>query len=493
MDQWETIRLRCVRDGEAVKVVARELGLSRNTVRKFVRSIVAPHPKARSRARLLDTYQASIDELLRTHPHITAIRIGRYLRENVDAGIRVEESTLRKYVAARRRQLQPREAFVRAAYEPGDQAQFDFTPVSVMLAGVLVVVQVFVMRLSYSGRWFARASMRCDQPALFAGILEALTTFGGVPREALFDNATTAVKRVLQGRRREENAAFRAFCGALALIVQFAAPAKGNEKGGVEGVNRYLQNNVFLPTLEVATLEDLNELLAQRGEDDAARIHSSHHESIAARFEREERALRPLPKPCPRPCVVRYARINKFSEVVCETNRYSVPTKYAYRDAMIEIYDTRLRVVVDDAVVAEHRRLAGRNAFALEPRHYLEMLSHKHRAAGRAAVFADGRLPRSLMLLRDRYVERDSERGTKVWMQVVSLLANHSTIAVDNAVTHALRCNTDDPAAIALLLEPRRSHPTEKLDLSGHPELASFSPLTPDLNLYASAALAETI
>ncbi len=493
MEQWEQIRLRCVRDGEPIKVVARELGLSRNTVRKFVRSIIAPHAEPRHRARLLDAHQVAIDDLLRRHPKMTSIRVGRYLRANVDASLRVDESTLRKYVASRRELIRPREAFVRAVYEPGDQAQFDFTPVSILLAGVLTIVQLFVMRLSYSGRWFARTSLRCDQPALFAGLLEALATFGGVPREAIFDNATTAVKRILRGRQRDENAAFRAFCGALALDVQFAAPAKGNEKGGVEGVNGYLQDNIFTPTLEIASLEELNALLAQSGEQDAARIHATHHESIAARFEREEPALRALPQPWPRPCVVRYARVDKFGEIICETNRYSAPTKYAYRDVMVEVYDARLRIVADDAVVAEHPRLAGRNGSQLDPRHYIDLLSHKHRAAERAAPFAEGRLPKSLITLRGRYLERDRAQGTKAWMQVVALLADHATEAVDGAVAQALLHNTDDPAAIALLLEPRGATPPKQLDLSTHPELRTLLRVTPDLNLYASASLAETI
>ena len=81
---------------------------------------------------------------------------------------------------------------------------------------------------------FSHVSWHCDQPALFAGMLEALTAFGGLPRNAVFDNASTAVKRVLVGRTRDQNVTFRAFSGALALPIAFAAPAKGNEQAGVE-------------------------------------------------------------------------------------------------------------------------------------------------------------------------------------------------------------------------------------------------------------------
>jgi hypothetical protein len=167
---WESIRLRCRRDGEKIKVVARDLSLAPNTVRKYARSEEPPRRKQRPRAHLLDHYQSHIDELIRATPRITAVRIGTYLRANVDGELSIEESRLRKYVAWRRRVLVLKEAFVRASYSAADEAQFDFSPVEVRLAGVLVVVQVFAVRLSDSGRYFARASLRFDQVSLFAGL-----------------------------------------------------------------------------------------------------------------------------------------------------------------------------------------------------------------------------------------------------------------------------------------------------------------------------------
>jgi transposase len=129
---------------------------------------------------------------------------------------------------------------------------------SVRLAGVIVVLQLFVLRLSYSGRFTARVSFRCDRPALFAGLLAGFTRFGGLTRTSVFDNATTAVKRILRGRDREENDAFAAFRGGLALNVEYAAPAKGNEKGGVEGVHGYIEDNFFRPMPEYDHIDRLN-------------------------------------------------------------------------------------------------------------------------------------------------------------------------------------------------------------------------------------------
>ena len=482
MDVWETIRIRCVRDREPIKRVARELGISKNTVRKYVQTQCVPQSNHKDRTSQVDVYRLQIDEWLRASPHITAKRIGTLLHERLGVEVRIGERALRRYIARRRDVLVPKEAFVRAVYAPASQSQFDFTPIDAIIAGVLVTLQLFVMRLSYSGRIFARASWRCDQPALFTGMLEALVTFGGVPMEGVFDNASTAVTRVLRGRSRDENAAFRAFCGALAFPVSFAAPAKGNEKGGVEGANHYLQDNFFTPTPEFASLAELNALLAKFCERDQEREHSVHHETIGARFAREEPELRSLPQPLPRSCVTRPVHINKFSEVELDTNRYSVPTSYAHRSALVEVYDLRLRILVGDQAVAEHPRSHLKNQMFLDPRHFLDLLTHKHRAAATAGFLE----------LRKRYVTRNPHAGTKAWMRVVSLLHENPVAVVDAAIIHAMARGTDDPEAIALLvLQQTNPRPRKSLSIATSTGVPERSVAPVDLQAWAIAGLVE--
>lgn len=457
MDQWETIRLRCVRDREPIKLVARELGLSKNTVKKYVHALQAPQCQSPKRTYRLDAYRYHIDDLIRRSPKITAVRIGTQLRAFVDPDLEISERALRKYVASRRREIVGREAFVRALYVPGDQMQFDFTPVDLVVAGVLTRVQLFVARLSYSGRLFARVSFREDQVALFAGILGAVVHFGGVPRVGVFDNAKTAVTRILRGRNREENEAFRAFCGGLALEVEFAAPAKGNEKGGVEGFNGFVEDNMFRPTPECESLEAFNLELEWFCRNDENRKSSVHRETIGERFAREQPLLRPLPKALPAACVRRIAQINKFAEVICDTNRYSVETRWAYRDAVLEIFEERLRIVVDDQVVAEHKRCTGKHQTMLDVRHAIELLAFKHRSVERAEIIAQSRLPAPLLALRDRLLEHDRARAGRAFVAVLRLLLTYSSEVVAECVSQALICGTLDPSAIALLVRQRTS------------------------------------
>ena len=455
LNYWETIRLRCVRDKEPIKSVARELGLSPHTVRKYINSAMPPIKMTIERPSLLDKYQTVIDSLLKETPKITAARIHTILVRDYDYTLNISESTTRKYVAQRRKLLIPKEAFVRAEYAPGAQAQFDFSPMRAIINGTEHRLEVFVMRLSYSGHFYAYASHREDLPVLLHNIIEALKFFGGIPLNAVFDNAKTAVTHVLRGRERIENEAFLAFRGALALEVEYAAPRRGNEKGGVEGAHGFIEDNFFRPMPTFDSLADLNAALRQFSIRNLKRRHSTYQETIGERYQREQASLRPLPKQFPSAYVTTYAKINKFSEVTVKSNRYSVPTKYAFRDAFVEIGIDRIRIRVGSLIVAEHPRACGRRQAVINPLHSIDLIAKKHRSAITAAAFSQGKLPVSLVRLRDQLIARDGVRATKAWTQILLLAVDASIDRLASAVDCALARGTIDIEAIKLLLHQK--------------------------------------
>jgi hypothetical protein len=156
------------------------------------------------------------------------------------------------------------------------------------------------------------------------------------------------------------------------------------------------------------------------------------------------------------------------------------------------VYEDRLRIIVDSEVVAEHQRAVGRGERILDPRHYVELLKRKHRAAASAEVLADGRIPAELRELFEHYCRSEATGATKKWTQVLALLADVSAEQLAQTVTRALARGTDDPAAIAMLVRQSIDPPERRrLDLSSLPESARM--LTPilDLTAYATAKLME--
>lgn len=457
LKNWETIRIRCVRDKEPYKRVARDLGISKNTVRKYVQASTAPLLRASpGRTSLMSRFESHVDKLLRDTPRITAGRVTQIIRERIDPTFQISERAAREYVAARRAKIVPKEAFVRLVYAPADQMQFDFKDVVARIDGVEIALHMFVARLSYSTAFFARCYRTEDRPALFDGVVSSCIRFDGIANEAIFDNATTAVTRILRGRDRKMNTEFAALSGSLALHMQFAAPAKGNEKGGVEGLHGYIEDHFFRPMPDYQSLANLNTGLDALS--DSYLEKQVCNESVRERFARERETLRPLPTILPTTCIRDNVRINKFFEVTYKTNRYSVPSKFAYRDATIEIFHDHIRIVVDDVLVAEHERLFGKHDAILDPVHFIDQLSFKHRAVARAEVFRNPRFHRSLQSLLNGYVENDPASAGKRFMRVIALLEHHSMQDLLRAVETATQRGTNDPAAIALILQ-QETHP----------------------------------
>jgi hypothetical protein len=159
---------------------------------------------------------------------------------------------------------------------------------------------------------------------------------------------------------------------------------------------------------------------------------------------------------------------------------------------VIEVYEDRLQVIVGEEAVAQHRRGFGAGERFLDPRHYLDLLQHKHRAAQTALVLSDGRIPEVLHQLLQEYRQVDHASATKRWMQVLVLLAEAPAEQLAQTVSHALARGTNDPAAIALLLLQRtRPLPAAELDSRRLPLSAQLPTAAIDLSAYETAQLVE--
>jgi transposase len=491
LEDWQDIRERRIGQAEDIKQIRRETGFAVNTIRKYTRTPSPPERTgAPTRTPLMAVYEHDVDELLRDEPKITSARIAQILRAKY-ATFTLGERAVRVYVARRRMHLQPKEAFIRQVYTPGDQIQYDFKDVKARIAGVDVALHMFTARLSYSTAWFGRCYNTEDRPALFDGILRASVEFGGVPRDAVFDNATTAVDKVHRGRLRSVNKHFAAFTGALGIHMQFAAPAKGNEKGGVEGAHGYIEDNFFRPLREAASLEEINDDLLAFCRQDRSKTHSSG-QTIGERLDSERRYLRDLPNSLPRPCVTETTRVTKFCEIRYKTNRYSVPDRYVGRNALIEIFADTIRVVINDDAAAEHPRLFGRNGAMLDPMHLIEPLKRKHRAVERAEVFNNEHFPQPLRNYLTRLVKRDRDTAGKQFLRVMELLSRYRLIDIVATVTEAHERGVDDPAAIELLLSQNEKSEAAALSPDDLPAAAKIVVSAPTLREYAIGELKET-
>ena len=272
MDQVHVIRHAVLKQGRSRRSVALELGVSRNTVRKYLEEseprFSAPVGR---RQPVLERVKARLDELLaewsaRTtaKQRITGSRLHGQLRmEGFDVGI----TLVRQYFREWRRQRQ--ETFVPLVHRPGDSAQVDFFEVTVEVNGERRKALMFAMRLMYSGRDYVWLYERCDQLSFLDAHVRAFAHVGGVPRRCVYDNLSAAVRKVVFPRR-QLTARFTALSSHYLFEPCFARPGEGHDTGGIESRGKGIRLQHLVPIPRARSLEACGELLHRRIEEQSA-------------------------------------------------------------------------------------------------------------------------------------------------------------------------------------------------------------------------------
>lgn len=401
MADIERIRWLKFREGRSIRQIAAELKMNRRTVKKWLeRADVPAYTRAKpTDAPILGTFHAQIQQWIhddaRQPPkqRHTARRIYQRLVE--ECAFTGSESSVRKYVAGVRKKTP--EAFVPLEFSPAE-GQADFGEATAVIAGTSQVVQFFCLRLCHSGMPFVIAFPHQRQEAFFEGMRRAFEAFGGVPIRLIFDNLRQAVRKILEGKNRLEQDAFRSFRAHYLIESTFCNPASGNEKGSVEALVGFAKRNSFTPVPDVSSFEELNATLWARCQDYARRTRRGQALSVAELWAQEQetslRLLPPFPFDCSRTVEV---NVNRLSCVAFETNHYSVPVKFSgTRQVVLRAYVDRVEVYAGLTCIARHQRCYERERDILELDHYLELLLRKPgalrnakplRAANLAAVY----------------------------------------------------------------------------------------------------------
>ncbi|MBO0894845.1 MAG: IS21 family transposase, partial [Acidimicrobiales bacterium] len=460
---YEQIRKVHEREQLGIRALARRFGVHRREVRQALSSAVPP-PRKRPQGRpcpKLGPYKALVDSWLeadRTAPRKqrhTARRVWQRLVEEKSA--EVGESTVRRYVAEVRaaQELPLVQVAVPQDHPLGEEAEVDFGTASVYLAGLATEVQLFLMRLSASGRGYARAYLNEGQEVFLDGHVRAFEHYGGVPGRIRYDNLKAAVEKVLRGRNRIESDRFVALRSHYGFDTFFCIPGPegAHEKGGVEGEVGRFRRRHLVPVPHVATLAELNDLLAAAMEGDDRRFVAERRLTVAEHFALEAEALRLLPEPFDYAALERF-RVDRKSRVNVRGAWYSVPARLAGRRLevrigaeMIEVYDGR-------TVVASHpRSLKGEENLVLD--HYLEVLALKPGALPGATALARARAGGGFGPAHEAYFTEARRRlgdrhGTKALIEVLLLHRTMANQAVVAGLEAALRVGVLDPAVVAI-------------------------------------------
>jgi transposase len=458
------IRREHLDKGKSIREIARTLHLSRNTVRRILRSgetvlsyerEVQPRPK-------LGAWSEELDRLLSanakaaTRERLTLIRIYEELRA---LGYGGGYDAVRRYARCWGEQhaSATAEAFIPLTFAPGEAYQFDWSHEIVVMDGVTTKVKVAHVRLCHSRMMFVRAYPRETQEMVFDAHERAFAFFKGAGRRGIYDNMKTAVDTVFVGKDREYNRRFLQMCSHHLVEPVACTPGAGWEKGQVENQVGLVRERFFTPRLRFKSYEDLNAWLVDKCVVWAkAHAHAEQSEKTIWEVFEEER-----------PRLVRYrgrfdgfhalpASVSKTCLVRFDNNRYSVNAGAVGRPVDVHAYADRIVIRQDGRVVAEHPRAFGRGKIEYDPWHYVPVLARKPGALRNGAPFRDWVLPAALERIRRKL--SGSDDGDRQFVKILAAVLTDGLPAVEAACAQALAEGVHS-ADVVLNILARRSDP----------------------------------
>ena len=492
MDQYEHVRTANRVYGHSISKISRDTGHSRNTIKKVLRGEkqnytprkTQPQPVIGEFSHFIEQWLLNDKEQPKKQRH-TARRI--YHRLVSEYGFTGSESNIRRHVREVKACLGMGQikAFIPLAPDLGQEAEIDWGTATIKLDGQPTKVKMFCMRSKGSGKSFVRLYPCERQQAFFDGMMQGFAFFGGIFPILIFDNLTTAVKKVLVGKKQLEQDSFVKFRSYYNFSARFCNPGQGHEKGGVEGLVGFARRNFLVPVPEVDSLEILNKQILQECIAYGGHRIAGRQQTVAELFEQEKKFLISLPL-IPFSNLQFYnQKADKYATVIIDKNRYSVPVKYSgYRLRITAGFD-QVEIFYQNLKIATHKRLYNNNQWQLNPDHYLDLLRERPLAFHSARMIKSWRKqwPDNMERLLSRFCTAQGEsRGIKDFILVLMLFRTHAKEEVHNAIKIAVTASLSNSSGVEHILLSNRETPTriESLpDRSSLPDadIASYAQL----------------
>lgn len=377
--------------GFSIRWIARQVGLSRNSIRQILRG-EKPPPKAK-RSSLLDPHKPAIRKLIedeelerKRHPSKKPLTTKRILKEIRKAGYcggrTILDEFLRELRGPSRRSRKP---FVRFETAMAEEAQQDWSPYRVVIAGKETVIQLFSLILCWSRYQFFQGFLSQKQASLLHGHVAAFKYFQGVPWRVVYDWQATIAPCQIAGKPIIHES-FQRFADHYGFKVRLCRPGDKERKGKVERPFQLFETS-FLPLRTFHSLEDLNEQLRSwlDGQEDPQEGNHRRHGTTAEvpyqRWLEEKPFLYELPKTDLLPRRLEQRDVNHDCTISVLGNLYTVPARLVERGARrvwvslgpedFQVYDKK------GELVAKHRLDPGKGRLVIDEAHYRDIKRRK--------------------------------------------------------------------------------------------------------------------
>ena len=450
--------------GVPIRRIARELKLSRNTVRKAIRGDVAAFGYERTVQPLpkLGPWVAELERLLeanegkRRRERLSALRIFEALQGlGYDGGY----DAVRRYAMSWRwrRSGSGSQVYVPLIFDPGEAYQFDWSHEYAVVAGTTTRVKAAHLRLCHSRLFLVQIFPRESQEMVFEAHERSFRFFGGVCRRGIYDNMKTAVQTVFVGKARAYNRRFVEMCSHHLIEPVACTPGAGWEKGQVEGQVGHVRGRMFVPRPRGRSYAEINAWLKDQCIREAKRRRhpTLKDKTVWEVYEQEQPYLMAYRGPFDGFHAVE-AAVSKTCLVCFDRNQYSVESRAVGRTVDVCAYADRIVIRQNGETVGEHPRCFERNKVVYNPWHYVPILKRKPGALRNGAPFKDWALPDALGRVRAGLGRHDD--GDRQVVKILGAVLEDGLEAVEAACAEALAegaCSAD----VVLNILARRRQP----------------------------------
>ena len=460
------IRRMYFRDGLSLSEIERRTGLTRKTVRRWLKAAEGTEPKYRRRPAAdtkLAPFAVQLTKALEadarrpTRDRRTALKLFGELKT---AGFAGDYSRVTEFV--RRWRAEGGQAKVKAyvplRFELGEAFQFDWSEERLVIGGVWRKILAAHLKLCASRAFVVQAYPTQSHEMLFDAHTRSFTALGGIARRGIYDNMKTAVDKVNKGKSRTVNTRFAAMASHYLFDADFCNVASGWEKGVVEKNVQDSRRRIWQEAAHerFGSFTELNLWLLARCRTlwQALRHPEYADLSLAEMLDHERPSLMPMVAPFDG-YVETLGKVSSTCLVSFDRNRYSAPCELVGQLVSVRIYPERIAIVAHDRVVASHERCFERNQTRYDWQHYLPLIERKPGALRNGAPFAD--LPEPLLRLRGLLLKR--EGGDRVMAKVLAAVPKAGLEAVLVAVELVLESGNPSAEHVENVLNRLKAAP----------------------------------
>jgi len=355
------------RKGMTQRQIARKLGISRNTVKKYIENQgYSERNECKAiRKSMLDPYKGNISAWLAEDMEYKATWIYDKLRPMGFSGSYEIVKRAVHEIKDERQQI----AYMRFETEPGFQSQVDFGEFQVENADSTIrKIYLFAMILGYSRRIYAEFVDRCDLPTFLDCHIHAFEYFGGIPEEILYDRMKNVYVRKIAGKDKF-NDTLMGFALHYRFKPKVAPPYAAWVKGKIERPYHFIREGFWRGYGFICREASNNDLLNWFQIKDQ-RVHGTTHEVVSERFSRERPHLQELPRQAFDTSWRVYRDVNKDCTVRFEGNSYVVPHTLVGKNLVLRVKDRCMRIFADDTLIVTYEIPEGKGHLVQDPIFY---------------------------------------------------------------------------------------------------------------------------